>query len=448
MNQHRLRGLAAAAAALMATTGLTGCGAGGAGGGGNELHVLVGANTAHASVQRAWFARIQKEFKAKTGGKVVFDTYASAGDEQTKIQTSMVSGTGPDLYDLGTTFTPVAYATHGFHQLTAGDWKKIGGRGKFLPASLATSGPDARHDIAVPTAVRPYGMVYNTTMFRKAGITSPPATWDQFAADARKLNHPSSGVYGTAIDYADPFDPWKYIWSLALQSGGRLVSDDLKHAELDSPQVATAVDDFFDLRTKDHVVDPSSAGWQSAQATAAFAQGKAAMLPMVSMPSVSPTLDATQMKGHYAFAPLPTVPFGATARPANGIAAGSIVSGDDMAVAGYTKHLDLALDYIALITSPAEQEYYNKTFGDLPSVTVAARKVTTGNHRGAFLTAENASVPTSFTGAWSDIQLGLSNVVTQSLPSLAHGGYDPAAVRRALIQANRTAQTSLDRQKH
>ena len=38
-----------------------------------------------------------------------------------------------------------------------------------------------------------------------------------------------------AIGYADGFDPWKFIWSLTVQSGGSFVSTDLKTAQLNSP---------------------------------------------------------------------------------------------------------------------------------------------------------------------------------------------------------------------
>lgn len=354
MNQRR-GALTTVGAALLLAGGLTACSSSSADGGGKELHVLVGADPAHADAVRAWQAQIQKDFKAKTGADVVFDSYASAGDEQTKIQTSMVSGTGPDVYQLGTTFTPIAYATGGFRVLNDADWKRIGGRDKFLPATLAMSGPDAQHDIAVPFASRPYGMVYNTEMFQAAGIAQPPTTWDEFAADAIKLTNPSAGVYGTAVDYADPYNAWKYIWTFTLQSGGRLVTDDLKQAQLNSPQVNDAISQYFGLSTKDHAVDPAAAGWKNAQAVAAFANGKAAMLPMVA-PTVIPTLENSPAKGKYKYVSMPLVPFGASARPDNGLAAGSIVSGDSLAIAKYSSHADLALDYIALVTSPEEQK--------------------------------------------------------------------------------------------
>lgn len=441
--RRRVRWLTASLAAVATATAVAGCG-GGAASGGKDLHVLVGGNPQYPDRLRAWQDKLKQQFKAKTGADLVFETFANGGEEQTKIQTSMVSGQGPDVYQIGTTFAPVAYATKGFRVLSDADWQKIGGRQRFLPESLAVSGPDQAHQIGVPASIRPYGMVYNTEMFAAAGITEPPKTWDEFVTDANKLNHPDAGVYGMSTDYADSYDPWKYIWMYSLQSGGRLLSDDLKKAELDSPEVAAATGGYFDLLTKHHVVDPKSVSWKQPESLAAFANGKAAMLPVIN-PVVVPTLQSSAVKGKYAFAPMPLVPFGATERPANGIAAGSIVSGDDFAVASYSKNSDLALAYIDLVTSPDLQKEYSQSFGDLPANAQAAHELAASNPQtAAFLEAEKTSVATSFTGAWSDVQLGLTNVVTQSLPGLANGTYDPAAVRRLLAQANQKAQASLD----
>jgi len=441
----RWRGLSTALASVAATLAVSALSACGVFGAGADLHVLVSFNSAQAADQRAWFAHIAEAFKARTGATVAFDTFASAGDEQTKLQTAMVSGTGPDIYSLGSTFTPVAYASGGFHVLSEPDWQRIGGRDRFSPAALATCGPDPQHVIGVPTSVRPYGMVYNTALFRAAHIDSPPATWDEFVADAKRLTNPATGVYGTAVDYADPYNPWKYIWTFALQSGGRMISADQHRAELDSPLVSAAVGRYFDLLTAHHIVDPASVGWKSAQAAAAFASGKAAMLPMVT-PQIERTLDKSQVKGSYAYAPLPLVPFGATELPLGGIAAGSIGSGDNMVIADYTKHLDLALEFISLVTSTPEQMHYNQVFGDLPSVTEAENQlVATRPNAAGYAAAQRTAVPTDFTGAWSSVQIGLTNVTTQSLPALAGGGYDPAEVRALLARANQTVQTALAR---
>jgi multiple sugar transport system substrate-binding protein len=42
----------------------------------------------------------------------------------------------------------------------------------------------------VPLLGDAYGLYYNKTAFRKAGIAAPPKTWSQFAADAKKLTVP------------------------------------------------------------------------------------------------------------------------------------------------------------------------------------------------------------------------------------------------------------------
>lgn len=134
---------------------LTGCSSSGSGsnpsststavdGKGRTLSVYVGASGLYPQQQKEWFAELQAQFKKETGADLAFDTFASSNDELTKIQTSVVSGQGPDVYALGTTFTPTAYATGAFVNLTDADWAKIGGRDRFVPAALGMSGRTPR----------------------------------------------------------------------------------------------------------------------------------------------------------------------------------------------------------------------------------------------------------------------------------------------------------------
>ena len=437
------RGACAVALATATPLLVVGCGGGGSAAGSHELHVLVGANADYPKQQAQWERDLKQKFKARTGADLVFQTFSDSSDETTKIETSMVSGTGPDVFQIGTTLTPVASSTRGFDSLSGQDWRQIGGRGRYIQRSLAMSGPDASHYMGVPSALRPYGIVYNKQKFAAAGITRPPATWDELVADAKKLTTRSSGTYGMALDYADGYDPWKYIWTLTEQAGGSFVSNGSK-AQLDSPEVVKATEDYFGLLTKDHVADPASAGWDSSKAIAAFASGKAAILPMVT-PSVIPSLNASQVKGKYAFAPMPTVPLGASQRPAGGVAAGSVVSGDDLAIANYADK-PLALQFVNLVTSKPMQLEQWKLFGYIPSNRQAAAQLSSADPRiAAFLKAENSSVPTPFTGAFGDIENGLENVSKQSLPDLSHGTYSPGKVSALLRQANTTAQSALDR---
>jgi multiple sugar transport system substrate-binding protein len=440
-----LRKASAVVIATSAATLLAACGGGGSASGGGSLTIFIGAQPNFPTQFASWSKDLTDKFKAKTGADLVIETYATSGDETTKIQSSIVSGSGPDIYNLGTTFTPVAYGTGGFLELGDDDWKKIGGRERFIPETLGMSGPDQTKQIGVPAAMRPFSLAYNTEMFKAAGIAAPPKTWDEFTADAKKLTNSGAGVYGTTLDYSDPFDPWKFIWAMTEQQGGSFVSSDLKTAQLSSTEVENATNAYFNLLVKEKLADPASVGWKGGDAIAAFGSGKAAMLPMATAQSV-PILDKSGVKGKYAFASLPTVAPGQSQRPANGKPAASIVSGDNIAIASYTKEKDLALTFVDMFTSTDQQLANYTAFGNLPVNQDAMKQLSAQNALLApFLEIEGQSTPTAFTGGWADVQNGVQNIVVQSQPGLAAGSYDSAAVKGLLDKANTTAQSALTR---
>ena len=436
--------LVVASLALAACSGGA-SGSNSSGGSGKTLTVYVGAQPNYPKQFQQWSKDISDKFKSATGADLQIETYSSSSDETTKIQTSVVSGNGPDVYVLGTTFTPVAYGTKGFLTLSDADWKAAGGKDRLVPQTLAMSGPDQNTQIGIPVAMRPFGMIYNTEMFKAAGIDKPPTTWNELIADSKKLT--KDGVYGMAIGYADTYGPWKFIWAFTEQMGGSFASKDLKKAQLNSPEVLKATTEYYDLLTKDNIVDPAAAGWKDSDAMAAFASGKAAIFPMATATAIN-TLDSSSsaVKGKYAFAPLPGVAPGMDSLPAGGNAAQTIVSGDNLAVASYTKNKDLALAYAKLSTDVDMQVEQFKLFGNLPTNQQALDQVLKDNPKLApFAEAEKGSTPTAFTGAFADLENGVLNVVVQSDASLAKGTYDTQQVKSLLDAANAKAQQSLDR---
>ncbi|NUS53638.1 MAG: extracellular solute-binding protein, partial [Streptomycetaceae bacterium] len=215
---------------------------------GKTLNVLVSANSIYPQQQKDWFASVSAKFAEANGGaKVSFETFASPNDELTKIQTAVLSGQGPDVYSLGTTFTPTAYATGAFVELSADDWTKVGGRDRFLPSTLALAGPDTSHEVGIPFTSRPFVMAYNKDMLAAAGIDKPADTWDGLAAQAKQLTKP--GQYGLAVAYGDGFDPWKFIWAMSIQAGNPLVADG--KASLTDPVTLKAYQTYLGWLAKD-----------------------------------------------------------------------------------------------------------------------------------------------------------------------------------------------------
>jgi len=411
-------------------------------GAGKTLHVMIAANGLYPEEQKAWFGQVSEQFQKETGAKVAFETFASGNDELTKIQTSVLSGQGPDVYSLGTTFTPTAYATGAFVTLGDDEWAKVGGRDRFVPSTLGISGPDAEHEVGIPFASRPFVMAYNKDLLTAAGIT-PPTTWDDLTADAKKLT--KGDVHGLAIGYADGFDPWKFIWGMSIQAGNPILDLEAGKAQINVPATQKAYETYFGWYSNDKVVDPASIGWTNAQAVAAFADGKAGFVPMVSATS-RVTLDKSSVAGKYAYALMPTIPPGQTSTPAGGKPASSIISGDNMVVAKYSKQQDLSFALIKMLTSSENQQAYYKTFGDLPTNAEAAAAVQGGDALLApVLDSSSKAVGTPFSGAWGDTQLALTNVVVQALPALKGGGVSAGDLTKALTGAESAAQASLDK---
>ncbi|MDR6986645.1 multiple sugar transport system substrate-binding protein [Paenarthrobacter nitroguajacolicus] len=441
-----------AAVALTAAFALTACGgsssttsgssSGGAvDGAGKTLNVLTAVNNQYPEEQKKWQSDIAAKFKAKTGAEVKFETFASANDELTRIQTSVVSGQGPDVYTLGTTFTPTAYATKAFVTLSDDDWKKVGGKDRFNPAALGISGPDSEHQAGIPFVSRPFVMAYNKDILAAAGIDKPATTWDELAEQAKKMTNAGSGTYGLATGYKDNFDPWKFIWAMSVQAGNPLVDGD--KLKMDDPTVKKAYETYFGWLTKDKVVDPAAIGWSNSNAVAAFASGKAGYLMMTTSSSI-PTLDKSAIAGKYAYSLMPTTAPGESSPKGDGDKAASILSGDNVVVADYSQQKDLAFAYVELITSKDEQLNYQKIFGELPANAEALASLTDPKLK-PIADAAGKSKATPFTGAWGDIQLGLLNVTVQSIPDLAKGSVDESALESRLKDAQSKGQASLDR---
>lgn len=442
-------GLAAIVAA--AALAVTGCSAGSGttssstnadgkvDGTGKTLNVLVGVLPQYPEQQKQWQSDIAAKFKAETGAEVKFETFASASDELTRIQTSVVAGQGPDIYGLGTTFTPTAFATKAFVTLSDDDWKKVGGKDRFNPAALGISGPDEDNQAGIPFVSRPFVMAYNKELLAAAGIEKPATSWDELAEQAKKMT--KDGTYGLATGYKDNFDPWKFIWAMSVQAGNPLVDGD--KLKLDDPAVKQAYETYFGWLTEDKIVDPASVGWSNSNAVAAFASGKAGYLMMTTSSSI-PTLNNSAIAGKFEYALMPTTAPGESSPQGDGDEAASILSGDNLVVADYSKEKDLAFAYIKLITSKEEQLNYQKIFGDLPANAEALAALTEPTLK-PIADAAAKSKATPFTGAWGDIQLGLLNVTVQSIPDLASGKLDDSAIEARIRDAQTKGQASLDR---
>jgi len=87
-------------------------------------------------------------------------------------------------------------------------------------------------------------LFYNEEMFRAAGIDHPPATWDEFAADARKLTVPGQR-WGTDFSLATGYEN---LWeAMTHQFGGSLLNGAQTRSTFNSTAGQQAIQVFADL---------------------------------------------------------------------------------------------------------------------------------------------------------------------------------------------------------
>ncbi|WP_426998094.1 ABC transporter substrate-binding protein [Pseudarthrobacter sp. N5] len=307
-------------------------------------------------------------FTQKTGVKVKLEVIGW-NDLYNRILTAVTSGDGPDVLNIGNTWAVTLQETGAFEPVESALLDAVGGKDRFLKTSWSTGGAEGKTPTSVPLYGLAYNMYYNPKMFADAGIAKPPATWDEFVADAKKLTKDTNGdgkpdQWGFTAAGASVAANSHQAFVRGLQNGGSLFDKDGKPT-FDSAAQVKGVKQFVDLMATDKVMSPSDAEISDgSQKVDNLIKGKAAM-----MFDQSPVknFDARGFKD-WAVAPVPMMAGGASG--AEGTQ--SHVAGINLSVFKNSKSKDNAVKLAGWLTSDAEQIALNKAFRSLPVVTGAS----------------------------------------------------------------------------
>lgn len=391
---------------------------------GQTLTVFAnGPEGTYARQYNDYYNALTAAFHQATGATLKMEYFSTPSQEISTIETSTVSGSGPDVIGYGTALVGTLMATGDFPQLTSQDWNVVGGKSAFFPAALSDAGTTPSQTIGIPYCTFPYVLAYNTKDFQAARIKSPPATWTEFVTDAQKIQKAVPGVYGAGIDPADSFDPWKNIWLYTHALGGHFVSPDNKATALASSQVQSAVSFYFSLYYQYHVVPQQALTWNNAEMGSAFTSGKIAMFPIASQ-TLMEAAKGTALDGHLGFAPLPVMPYGLTTLPPGGHAAETMTTGGYWAIPRYAQaKTPLALEFAKLSTTPAMQVTAYKLLGYMPVTYAGVKAVEQADPASKpFIDAAEGAQRTSVNPVWSYVETGLGTAVNNIGSHLATSG--------------------------
>ena len=353
MVRNQLRGpLAGLLTVLTGAAVLAGCGtdstSSGGGGGGTTIQIWEG----YTQVEAKAFAHLVSEYEAQHPGQKVSTLYVNSDNTLQKVLTAVRGGSPPDIAYLYGSWAPNVAQIPQVVDLTQVVRRPGVNWDDFWTGERAVATVNGKV-IGIPALVDNLAVVYNKTLFAKAGLQPPGPgwTWQDFVADAQKLTNPAVKQYGTAYVTPGTEDTVWHWEALLWEAGGQLLSPDGKKAAFGS---AAGLASLETLRTmavtdKSMYLDPTDNAYANL-----FNSGKIGML-------VTGPWDLSAFANvHYGVQVMPSYP---------GTSGGhQTISGPDNWVIfdNGSARVTAAEQFIIWLTAPAQVRYFSLQTGDLP----------------------------------------------------------------------------------
>ncbi len=361
-----------------------------------------------------YFQKMADEFHKANPGITVKVEVVNWDNLLQKLQTDISGGTNPDISIIGTRWL-LDFVKDDQAQpldpMMSAEFK-----GRFIGTFLKP-GQIGGKTYGLPIAASARAMYYNKDLLAKAGITTPPATWDEVAADGAKLKPlgiPAFGIQGKQIE-TDVY--WYYaLWTY----GGDVVGPDGK-AAFDSKAGIDSLTMYKSLIDKGYTQDGVT-NYAREDLQNLFKQGRVAM--MITAPFLINQIATEAPKLNYGVAAVPKQTTNATYAVTNSVV-----------IFKNSKVKPAAFKFLDFLFTKAPRLQFNKNEGFLPTTkAVANDPYFTKNERLQVFVKllPDAHFAPTVTG-WEDT----AKAVSDAVQSVYLGKATPeAALKTAAAQAN------------
>lgn len=336
------RGIAASALVASFALAATACGGGSSDSGkSNGPVTITWWDTSNATNEAPTYQALIKQFEAANKNIKVKYVNVPFDQAQNKFDTAAGAKGAPDVLRSEVGWTP-AFAKKGYF-LPLDGTEALADQAKFQP-NLIKQAQYQGKTYGVPLVTDTLALVYNKALFKKAGITEAPKTWDELKADAAKIDTKDKvyGYWGSTQAY--------YAQTFLYGEGTDTVDATAKKITVDSAAAKKAYGTWLSLFSGQglHKADATADAYAHIQD--AFVNGQVAAI-------IQGPWEITNIYKGSAFKDksnlgIATVPAGSTGK------AGAPTGGHNLAVyAGSDKaHQDAALKFVNFMTSASSQE--------------------------------------------------------------------------------------------
>ncbi len=412
-----------------------------------ELNIWVMSTTAQ---QQQDMKELLRPYLAKNPNLRVNVTVLNWESAWSKITAAAISGQGPDLLELGTTWVGAISSMGALEPLSLAQQKEVGTASVFYPAVWGTTHRfDDPKIYALPWYVDARVAYYRKDVFKKAGVNPKDAftNWSSFKQAMQKINgQVIDGKKIAALGYPGKND-WNLVHNLApwiWNAGGDLFTPDKKHSAINSPEALQAIT-YYTSFAAEGLVPSSSLEKNSEQIESGFFNGQYAVI--FGGPDVLKRVNTPKAKGGQ-METLAAHNLGIESYPAGLKGSQTLFSGSNLSIMKSSKNKDESWKLLAYLASRDSEITYSKMSGMLPARIDAATdpslmadpnyadfigRIKNGRHYASIASwAPLESVYLKNLGNMFDIVAGVK------------GKYSPQAIKQALDVTANEANDVLD----
>ena len=243
---------------------------------------------------------------------------------------------------------------------------KLGAQAKLHAAGIIQNDTVGGKLVAMPW-FGDFGILYyRTDLLQKYGYASPPTTWDQLFAMAKKIQDGEQASNPNFYGFVFQGNAYEGLTCDALEwlasSGAGNFIDNGK-ATINTAKAAAVLDSFREQIGK--ITPRGVTTYQEGEAHTAFVSGDAAF--MRNWPyaySIGADPKTSKIVGKFSVTVLP--------HGAGGHSVGT-VGGWQLAVSKYSKHQDAAIEFVRYMTSPAVEKFDAITNTNVPTIPSVAK---------------------------------------------------------------------------
>jgi multiple sugar transport system substrate-binding protein len=286
-------------------------------------------------------------FMKDNPGVTVNVTPVDWGQAVAKLQTAIAGHQTPDVSQMGTDMMGQFAATGALEPVPANFDPSV-----FFESAWNTNIVDGTV-YGVPWYVETRLLYYRTDVAEKAGITAPPATWDDLETMAKAMQSKGGAKWGISLGTKNWQEYLPFLWS----AGGAVMDADGKY-QLNSPQAVEALT-FYDSFFEDEL-SPTSVP-EGFDITPAFVAGTHPMF--FSGPwhlGLIKEAGGADIEGKWAIAPMPKK-----------VSSTSFLGGSNIVVYKDSQNKDAAWKFVEYLADPQTQVAWYAEVTDLPAVQAA-----------------------------------------------------------------------------